>query len=341
MHNATPAHTSFRSYYSGGSRSVIHEADDSKFMQEMKGNFMKGESRGGVESPQNYGFTSVVHDADKGQDGSVSDGAEGFVQFMGGNRSFPVCPVMDDRRHRLWGMEKGDTAMYRGKDDGQQFHMTTDGGFWSAQTEKTVRMQLVDKQQNQQQGGGSGGSSGGGASALAGEGGGGGTDPSGGGGSGSSTGKGDGTSQSGKQQKGQKPIYKQGVDKSYRYVDVTKDATRLSGKESHLMLEDKDSYVHCKEKKTYLGGNADKHKFARVLTEAGVAQNVYGKIDGSMVALELETEMSNVLERFRPRSRLIPPLVPALMLLLGISLGANYALITERGPTMIASLVSR
>src|SRR6516225_7012139 len=101
MHRATPIQASFRGYRSGGARTVIDKADDSKLMQEMGGNFMKGETRQKVESPQNYGFTSVVMDADKGQDGQISGSAEGFISFMGGNRSFPVCTVMDDRRRLL------------------------------------------------------------------------------------------------------------------------------------------------------------------------------------------------------------------------------------------------
>ena len=155
MHRSTPIQASFRGYTSGGARTIIDKADDSKLMQEMGGNFMKGETRQKVESPQNYGFTSVVMDADKGQDGQISGSAEGFISFMGGNRSFPVCTVMDDRRHRLKGLDKGDTAMYRTKDDKQQFHLTTDGGFWSAPQDKTARMQLVVKsqQQGQQQSG--------------------------------------------------------------------------------------------------------------------------------------------------------------------------------------------
>src|SRR6185369_15965636 len=98
--------------------------------------------------------------------------------------------VMDDRRHRLKGLEKGDTAMFRGKDDKQQFHMTKDGGFWSAADDKTVRMQLVSKdqqqdQQQQQQG-----------------------------------------QQQGKQKAtGQKAVYKDGQN-SVHFLDVTKDKTR-------------------------------------------------------------------------------------------------------------------
>jgi phage gp45-like len=156
MHRATPLMTSFRAYTSGGARSCIDKADDAKLMQEMGGNFMKGETRSKVESPQNYGFTSVVMDADKDKDGKVTGSAEGFISFCGGNRSFPVCGVMDDRRHRLQGLDKGDVAMFRTKDDQQQFHLTQAGGYWSAPDDKTTRMQLVAKNQQQQSSGSKG-----------------------------------------------------------------------------------------------------------------------------------------------------------------------------------------
>jgi hypothetical protein len=273
MHRATPANTSFRAYSSGGARTTIHQADDAKQMQEMKGNMMSGENRSKVESPQNYGFTSVVHDAEQGADGKVTGSAEGFMSFIGGNRSFPVCAIMDDRRHRLNGMEKGDTAMYRGAKDQQQFHMTTDGGFWSADEGKTVRMQLVPSQQQGGgqggQGGGGGGGGGGGAQTL---------DASSGGAGGGAGGGSQGGQQ---QQKGQKPVYKNGKDSPY-YVDVKKDKTTASGKEVHLKLDDKKTYVHCKSQNVYLGGeNSGGGGFKRVVLEDGtIAQNVWGKSGG-------------------------------------------------------------
>jgi phage gp45-like len=296
MHRSTPSATAFRAYSSGGARTTIHQADDSKQMQEMSGNMMSGESRKKVESPQNYGFTSVVHDADQATGGAVSGAmskmaksAEGFMSFIGGNRSFPVCAIMDDRRHRLKGLEKGDTAMFRGKNDQQQFHMTQDGGFWSADEGKTVRMQLVPSQQGQggQGGGGSGGGGGGGgggAQTLAGSSGG-----AGGAGGGSGGGQG------GQSQMGQKPVYKQGKDSAY-YVDVKKDKTTASGKEVHLKLDDKKTYVHCKNKNVYLGGESGggggggggggsgqlaSSGFKRVVLEDGtICQNVWGKSGG-------------------------------------------------------------
>jgi phage gp45-like len=143
MHLATPVDTSFRSYVAGGARSVVASVDDTKLMQEMAGNFMKGEARKGVEAPQNYGFTSVVMDADRDATGKATAGAEGFVMFCGGNRTFPVATVIDDRRHRLRGLAKGDVAMYRTAADQLQFHLAESGAYWTAPTSQKLRLALV------------------------------------------------------------------------------------------------------------------------------------------------------------------------------------------------------
>src|SRR5262245_46751139 len=135
MHYATPAHSSFRGYSSGGARCTIDKPDDNKLMQEIGGNFMSNETRTGIEAAQNYGFTSVVADGD--QNGS----AECFVDFCGGNRGFPRAGPTDDRRHRLRGLSSGDSAMHRGKDDDMQIHLAGDGMYHSAP--QMVRMQLV------------------------------------------------------------------------------------------------------------------------------------------------------------------------------------------------------
>jgi phage gp45-like len=209
MHRATPLNSSFRAFTGGGTRSAVDQIDDSKLMQEHSGNFMSGESRKGVEAPQNYGFTSVVMPAIKDAMGMISDSAEAVISFMGGNRSFPVAGVMDDRRHRLHGLQPGDSAMFRTAMDQLQLHLTGDGGFWSAAQDKTVRLQLVKKQQQQQQGGG--------ASSR---------DASSGSGQG-------GQQQSGGQQKGQKPVYKNGQSSDF-FVHITSDGTMASGSNVYL-----------------------------------------------------------------------------------------------------------
>jgi len=144
MHRATPVNTSFRAFSAGGARSVVDKVNDGSLMQEMAGNFMKGETRDKVEAPQNYGFTSVVADATKGKDGQIEESAEAFMSFIGGNRSFPVAGIMDDRRHRLKELEKGDTALFGLKDWGQQFHINKTGMFMSGSTDRKIRFALVD-----------------------------------------------------------------------------------------------------------------------------------------------------------------------------------------------------
>ena len=63
MHRATPANSSFRSYVAGGARATVNGVDDQKLMQEHGSDFMSNESRSKIESPQNFGFTSVAMDA--------------------------------------------------------------------------------------------------------------------------------------------------------------------------------------------------------------------------------------------------------------------------------------
>src|SRR6516225_7015189 len=285
MHRQTPLNSSLRGFYSGGSPSVVDQVDDTKLMQEGAGNFMANETRKAVQSPQNYGFTSVVFDAEKDMMGKIQASAETFTSFMGGNRSYPVNGNMDDRRHRLFKLEKGDTAMFRGRGDKQQFHMTQDGGFWTAPQDKTVRMHLLqqDSESNStMQSGGSGGSSAGAMMAepkqgdlmpdgkrlprptqMA--------DGGGSGGSGSSIGGGQ------QQNKGQEALYKEG-QKSPLFVDVTKDATRAGGKEVHLMLDDGKIYAHIVGKEVYLSGKKGEGTFGRVATDKGLSINVYARV---------------------------------------------------------------
>jgi hypothetical protein len=111
MHRQTPLTAGFVGYTSGGARALIDTIDDSKMMQQMKGSMM-GEAREKVESPQNYGFSSVVRPATKGSDGQIQDCAEGFMSYFGGNRSSNFCAVMDDRRYRPMGLKPGENAQY-------------------------------------------------------------------------------------------------------------------------------------------------------------------------------------------------------------------------------------
>jgi phage gp45-like len=275
MHRSTPAATLSRSYSSGGGRSVVHEVDDTKLMQEMKGGVLAGEKRKQVEAPQNYGFTSVTADADKGADGSITGSPETFISYIGGNRSFPVATAIDDRRHRLYKLEKGDVAMFRLRDDQQQMHLTKDGGFWSAPDDKTVRMQLVPKKQQQ-----SGGT----------------PTPHDG------TGGGTGTSSQGQQQKGQQAVYKDGKDGDL-YIDVTKDATRSSGTNVHLIAKGKGVLVHVSsDGNIYLGGKSGSGMFKKVmLSGEELSKNVYaltgGGAEPDLAARAREAKLDALIKR--------------------------------------------
>jgi len=267
MHRATPANTSFRAYSAGGARSVVHEVDDSKMMQESKSNFMKGETRQAIESPQNYGFTSVCVDGDKDKDGNLTMGPEQFISFIGGNRSFPVAGPMDDRRHRLKGLAKGDAAMYRLKDDGRQFHLTKDGGYWS--DTKTVRMALVSggnpappPQRQQRPGVATLASNGGGAGEGAGAGAG-------------------GQQQQDKSGSGQFSVAPANA-KSTSFVDVISGKSRVSNSRVFLMQPDGNGYVDVSGNNVWLGFERGRAKFSPVLTVDGPCDNVWGRIGGGV-----------------------------------------------------------
>lgn len=313
MHRNTPLTTAFVSYTAGGARATVDKMDDSQQMQQMSGSFMKFESREGVESPQNYGFTSHNFGAEKGQDGKVQGCAETFISFMGGNRSFPVAGAIDDRRHRLKDLKEGDTAMFRGRGDKQQFHMSEDGGFWSGPQNKTLRMALVESDSESNgtmsqggQGGGSSSSGGGGATAtrdvlsiaspgtLA--------DSGGGGSSGGSSGGAGG----GQQKRGQKSV-KDDNTKSQRFMHLTKDETACAGNNVRFYVGQASSgggssgggggslragsssgggsssqptgLAECnQDKNMYCGALKGKGQFALVVTLKGPSKNVYGKI---------------------------------------------------------------
>ena len=269
MHRATPLNSSFRGYTAGGTRSAVDSIDDSKLMQEHSGNFMSGESRQGIEAPQNYGFSSVVMGATKDALGKITDSAEAVISFMGGNRSFPVAGVMDDRRHRLKGLDPGDSAMFRTATDYLQMHFSKDGGFWTAALDKTVRMALIDKNSGQQQQGGGGSGSSGASAALL---------DSGGGGAGSGSGAGGSGAAGQQQQKGQTAV-KDDNQKSKRFVHVTKDEAAISGTNVRGYLDDGKAYYEVNsDKKFYCGAKKGDGQFALVVTLKGPAKNVMGKI---------------------------------------------------------------
>ncbi len=156
MQRATPVDSSIRGYGAGGARGLVHEADDTQYMQELKVNYMKYETRKKVEHPQNYGFSSYVRKAEYGgDDGSekpdsgtpdktIKSSAEHFGQFMGGNRSFPVIEVLDDRRYRLFNNQEGEVWVY---DDQQQKIQIKRNLILTRSQFKIVHRVIMDEQQ--------------------------------------------------------------------------------------------------------------------------------------------------------------------------------------------------
>jgi phage gp45-like len=204
MHRQTPLTAGFVGYTSGGARALVDKISDNPLMQEMKGTFMQGEARDKIESPQNYGFTSVVKEATKGKDGMIEQCAEAFLSFLGGNRSFPIATVMDDRRYRLKELKPGDVAIFDWLQ--HQLHFNKDGVFLTGRTDKKMKFQLAPPPQQQQS------SSSGSAKVAATAADSGGSDSS--------------SSQSGGQQKpqGQKQRYE---TQGQQYLEMTKDTTNL------------------------------------------------------------------------------------------------------------------
>jgi phage gp45-like len=304
MHRATGKMTSLRGHTAGGSRGVIDKVDDNKLMQETSGTMMRGEARSKVESPQNYGFTSVNMPGDRdSQTGKLTMGAETFFSYMGASKSFPAAGPIDDRRHRLRGLSSGDSAMHRGKDDDMQIHLASDGMYHSAP--QMVRMQLVpsgsgqaNAPQNQAQAPQAqrtlyaahgpeiearlwaglepklqqqihqelerAGLS---VEALAADSG------------------GSGGSQGGQQQNsatGQKAVNGAGAD-SKDFMHVKQSEGMWSSQKKIRLTKSKESddvlhEVDCSGEKDYCGGTPEKHKFSKVLTLAGPAKNVYGRL---------------------------------------------------------------
>jgi hypothetical protein len=235
-------HTAFRAYSAGGARGVIGAVDDSKLMQEVTAHFMAGERRSRVEAPQNYGFTSVNMPPDMDAGGNITGSAEHFSSFIGGSRSFPVAGVIDDRRHRLKGLQQGDVAMFRTAQDQLQLHLTQGGGFWTGPNTKKLRLQLIQPQQ--QQGGGQPGQQ----------------DASGGGGAGGGM--------PGQQQKGQQPVYQQN---STQYLEVNNEMTQMVNKNHQLILQDNKTGIDINSNNyVYLGQTqASGGTFERVMLADG------------------------------------------------------------------------
>ena len=239
MHRATPANSSFRAYSAGGARSLISAVDDLKGVQQVAASFMRGEARKGIEHAGQYGFSSVPFDPDEEKDGKPGLGPEAFVSFIGGNRSFPSMGPIDDRRHRMKGLEKGDTCIFSGKESGQNLHLNGIGTFLNSFPGKKLRMQIVEKVKQ---------AAGGGASTFA-EG---------------DAGGGQGGEQ--KEELGQKPNYK---NPATAWFEVNDNGTESVNKAHSISLPDGTAVI-VRDGQVYLGGDPAKgHTFLKVMLEDG------------------------------------------------------------------------
>lgn len=97
----------------GLGKGVLHMVKDSGPCQTVQATFLVGETRDGMERPQNYGFTS-----------HPLPGMQPFAGFFGGDRSNGFVIAMCDRQFRIE-LLKGEVAMY--DDLGQKVHLTRTG----------------------------------------------------------------------------------------------------------------------------------------------------------------------------------------------------------------------
>ena len=86
--------------------------------------------------------------SDQGADGLIEECAEAYINFLGGNRSFPIAAVMDDRRYRLKELEPGNVAMFDHLQ--HQLHFNDDGMFMTGRTDKKLKIQLGEPPQDDQ-----------------------------------------------------------------------------------------------------------------------------------------------------------------------------------------------
>lgn len=94
-------------------KGTLHLVDDGGPAQTVQVTFLKGETRDGMERPQDYGFTS-----------HPLPGMQPFAGFFGGDRSNGFIIAMCDRTYRI-GLQGGEVAMY--DDLGQSVHLTRGG----------------------------------------------------------------------------------------------------------------------------------------------------------------------------------------------------------------------
>jgi phage baseplate assembly protein V len=87
-------------------RAVVQLVADGGSLQALQLVVGADETRDGCERFQEYGFTSVP-----------LAGAEAVVLFVGGRRDHGLVVAVDDRRHRMAGLEAGEVALYTDEGD--------------------------------------------------------------------------------------------------------------------------------------------------------------------------------------------------------------------------------
>lgn len=97
----------------GLGKGVLHLVNDAGPCQTVQATFLVGETRDGMERPQDYGFTS-----------HPLPGMQPFAGFFGGDRSNGFVIAMCDRQFRIK-LERGEVAIY--DDLGQKVHLTRTG----------------------------------------------------------------------------------------------------------------------------------------------------------------------------------------------------------------------
>lgn len=121
------------------SRFVLVKADDSKKMQEVKGELFSEEVKEELEHFQNYGFTS-----------NPPANCEGIGLSVNGNRDHVVVICLDSRQYRTKDLAEGEVAVYNNagakivlKNNGD-IELTTDGNIKLNCPDGTLRIDAND-----------------------------------------------------------------------------------------------------------------------------------------------------------------------------------------------------
>jgi phage baseplate assembly protein V len=113
------------------SRCVIGRVDDSTKTQTVQVTALAGETIGGIERFQQYGFTSAV-----------LEGAEGILLSLGGRREHAIVIATEDKRYRLKTMADGEVALW--DDQGQYVHIKRNSIEISGTTKVEVKAPTVE-----------------------------------------------------------------------------------------------------------------------------------------------------------------------------------------------------